>query len=65
MPGVDILSILEPPRVPPFMSYDPSLLASGGGWPFGLFQALFSPDELEQNLDEDRTLSGESYFWKI
>jgi KUP system potassium uptake protein len=34
----------------------------GEGGSFALFQALYPPDE--QNLDEDRTLSGESHFGK-
>jgi KUP system potassium uptake protein len=34
----------------------------GEGGSFALFQALYPPDE--KNLDEDRTLSGESHFGK-
>ena len=36
--------------------------AAGEGGSFALYQGLYPRDE--QNLDEDRTLSGESYFGK-
>ena len=48
------------------MAYDPPIFSdfgtTGEGGSFALFQALYPPEE--QNLDEDRTLTGESHFGK-
>ena len=48
------------------MAYDPPFFSdfgtTGEGGSFALFQALYPPEE--QNLDEDRTLTGESHFGK-
>ena len=44
------------------MTFFETFGTTGEGGSFALFQALYPSDE--QNLDEDRTLSGESHFGK-